>query len=288
MSNIAKTFIITNFFMSVIFLGAAATLLSHHWDYKQKYSRVEEKYDKAQAGYNQQVETLQTRVKNFSNRIDEAIQKAQDLKQKNMNLTKENKKLLGRITKNDLRLENIKLKLAQINTKMEKRDDRIKEIENERDSLKIAAEDAIKAKEEALDKQQEKEILLNDLRGEIVAKNEMLKQAEKELLEAKQVIQAVKDVGVNIPSLFKKAKPIDGQIVAVSKEVPLVMISKGTHAGVKKGYKFTIYRGSTYIGQLVIEETYKNMSAARVLQNMTVKKVRKGDSVTTRIGGGGV
>ena len=115
----------------------------------------------------------------------------------------------------------------------------------------------------------------------------MLQRNEKELWEAKQIIRAVKEAGVNIPSLFKPAKPLDGQIVKVSLKVPLVMVSLGSDDGVKKGYQFTVYRENRYIGRITIEEVYPDMSAGRILKEMTVKAVKQGDKVTTRIGGGG-
>jgi len=287
MSNIAKSFIVINFVLSVLFLGFAATLLSQKWDYRQMYLETAYRYEIQNQKLEEKLKESDTRLKSLNETIVEAKKTTKEVKEENIRLNKENDELKRKNQEYTTNLASIGADIKEINNRLDKKESQISELEAAKNRQKEIAEEAIKAKEEAQDEQQRMEIQLSNLQGEMADKEKQLQRLEKEMLEARQIIRTVREAGVNIPSLVKKTKPLDGTIIAVSNEVPLVMISLGTDESVEKGYQFTVYRGSQFIGQIVVEEVYKDMSAARVIKEMTVKSVQKGDSITTRIGGGG-
>ncbi|MCU0722980.1 MAG: hypothetical protein MUC63_05100, partial [Planctomycetes bacterium] len=57
----------------------------------------------------------------------------------------------------------------------------------------------------------------------------------------------------------------------------------GEEDGVKPGFEFTIYRGNTYVGKMVVEKTYPRQAAGRVVLEKTKDKVQPGDIVTTQV-----
>lgn len=287
MSNIAKVFIVINFILSIFFLGFAATLLSQKWDYRQMYLETGYRYEMQKQKLEDNMQETNKRLASLNDAIVEAKKTAKETKEENARLAKENEDLKRKNQEAGTALATIGADIKEINNRLEKKETRISELEGDRDRQKATAEEAIKAKEEALDEQQRMEVQLSNVQGEMAEKEKKIRHFEKELSEAKQIIRAVRESGVNISALFKKAKPMDGNIIAVSQDVPIVMISLGTDEGIEKGTQFTVYRGSQFIGQVVVEEVYKDMSAARIIRNMTVKNIQKGDSVTTRIGGGG-
>jgi hypothetical protein len=65
----------------------------------------------------------------------------------------------------------------------------------------------------------------------------------------------------------------------VSTCVNLIVINVGEKQGVQVGYKFTIFRGSSYIGRMIVEKTYPQQSAGRVLFDETKDRVLVGDGV---------
>ncbi len=287
MSNIAKIFIVINFVLSILFLGFAATLLSQKWDYRQMYLETSYRHELQKQRLEENLRESANRLKSLNETIVEAKKTTKETKEENIRLSKENDELKRKNQEYSTTLASIGADIREINNRLDKKEDQITALESAKNEQQKIAEEAKKAKEEAQDEQQRMEIQLSNLNGELADKEKQLQLAGKELLEARQIIRAVREAGINIPSLFKKSKPLDGTIIAVSNEVPLVMISLGTDEGVEKGYQFTVYRGSQFIGQIVVEEVYKDMSAARVVKQMTVKSVQKGDSITTRIGGGG-
>ena len=76
---------------------------------------------------------------------------------------------------------------------------------------------------------------------------------------------------------------IDGRVVGVSTKINLLVISVGEEEGVKVGFEFTIYRGNTYVGKMVVEKVYPHQAAGHWVQEKTKDKILPGDSVTTKI-----
>jgi hypothetical protein len=69
----------------------------------------------------------------------------------------------------------------------------------------------------------------------------------------------------------------------VSTKINLLVISVGEEDGVVVGFEFTIYRGSTYVGKMVVEKVYPKQAAGRWIQEKTKDKILPGDSVTTKV-----
>ncbi len=229
----------------------------------------------------------EARIANLRALATEREKTAKEYKDKIQRIGEENNQLKRENLDFKTSLTKIGTDIKEINDRLRDKEARITELEKTIDNQKQVMEDATKAKEEAQNEQQRLEIQLSNLQGELAEKEKLLQRSQKELVEAKQVIRAVKDAGVNIPALFKRAKPLDGEIVAVSDQVPIVMINRGSDRGVEKGYQFTVFRGNQFIGRITVEEVYKDMSAARIVKDMTVKAIKRGDNVTTRIGGEG-
>ncbi|PCJ56022.1 MAG: hypothetical protein COA79_20125 [Planctomycetota bacterium] len=115
-------------------------------------------------------------------------------------------------------------------------------------------------------------------------KNWIIKQAEKTM--GKSLTEILVDTaGVSSGPL----KTISGKIVTSAPQENMAMISVGKADGVKVGHKFTIYRGSEYIGRVEVIELFPNMASTRVitkLKNDKGLKILNGDSIATHLGGG--
>jgi len=287
MSNtIAKVFIVINFVLSTVYLVVSGTFLSQKWDYRQMYLDQAYKYELEKRGNEDSLREAQKRVESMTKTAMEARAVAKAQSKELAELRQENAKLDAQNSQYALSLAKINAAITEINDKLEKKELRIAELESKQDQYKKEAEDAKKDKDEAENERQRMELQLSNLQGELSEKSKLLQTADKELREAKLVMRALRDAGVNLSAFAGTPKLLDGQITAVSEEVPIVMISLGSDHGVEKGYQFTVYRGSKFVARVVVEEVYKNMSAARILKDMSVEKIKKGDSVTTRIGGG--
>lgn len=287
MNFFAKIFVVINLVLSIVFLGVAATLLSQKWDYKMKFETEKKKFDQTKQkddiriqNLDGQLETSRKDLDTKNARIREIESTLDDTKSSFQEQIKENERLNNQAAKLSDSFKNIERDIKE-------KDRRITELERQRDNESRKAEEALREKELAQDEQQRLEIQLNNTLGQLAEKDKSIASQQKELWEARQIIRVLQDSGVKIPLLVgaRKAKPVDGVIQAVSIDVPLVIISVGRNEQVNKGDEFTVFRGSEYIGRVTVEEVYPDASAARIIRDLTKKKIEKGDSVTTRIGG---
>ncbi|MBI4614675.1 MAG: hypothetical protein HY720_13780 [Planctomycetes bacterium] len=106
-----------------------------------------------------------------------------------------------------------------------------------------------------------------------------------QLDDFKSKIEHLKAQGIDVERLaeVKVPRPLDGKVVAVNGDVLLAMINLGEKEGVEKGLVLTVYRGDRYIGQIVVDQVYPDMSSARIDPRFLTGQMKEGDDVTTRI-----
>lgn len=79
--------------------------------------------------------------------------------------------------------------------------------------------------------------------------------------------------------------PIDAVVLEVgrTREPAGVRLSVGWADGVEKGYQFSVYRGSTFVGKVVVERVRAGSCDARVLFTREGESVQRGDAAATRL-----
>ena len=80
----------------------------------------------------------------------------------------------------------------------------------------------------------------------------------------------------------KVATLIRGKVVAVDKMLGLVVVNIGEKHGVPAGAGLTVYRGEAFIGRIVVDEVFPDMSSAHYGKTMK-GNVEVGDEVTTKL-----
>ena len=80
------------------------------------------------------------------------------------------------------------------------------------------------------------------------------------------------------------AATIRGKVLAVDKMVGVVVINVGELQGVRPPYAFIVYRGEKFIGTIVVDESFPDMSSAHYGKTMK-GHVEVGDEVTTKLAG---
>lgn len=73
---------------------------------------------------------------------------------------------------------------------------------------------------------------------------------------------------------------IDTEVLAVGADGHVVL-ADGRSAGVEQGYHFTVYRGSEFVGKVVVDFAAYSASGARVLFTAPGKAIRPGDQAAT-------
>lgn len=262
----------------------AGVLLAQKWDYKQLFLELEQKHQDERTQLTNDLTDREAKVANLKEALKERTQSAIEANNKLTQEQQDNEKLKRESARFNETLANLRTDIKNINDRLAEKDTRISKLEEDRDKAKKEAEDYRIAKEAAQEQMYEMEIQLNNLQGQLGEKEKLVQNSQKELWEAKQITSQLKGRGINVSGLLGKEKPLDGIVTAIDAKLPIVMLSVGKDDGVEKGYQFTVYRGSEYIGRVVVEEVYKDASAGRVVKEMSVKTIQKGDNATTRIG----
>jgi hypothetical protein len=109
------------------------------------------------------------------------------------------------------------------------------------------------------------------------------------MLEEKDLVLAMLEDhgGVNIASIVQgpPVPAIAAKVAAVKNEVnpALVLLSVGSDDKVEKGFHFSVYRGSEFIGKVVVEKVLRDSCGCRVLFTKTGASIAPGDAAATRL-----
>jgi hypothetical protein len=78
---------------------------------------------------------------------------------------------------------------------------------------------------------------------------------------------------------------IDARVAAVKNDVSpaLVLLSVGSEDRVEKGFHFSVYRGTTFIGKVVVAKVLKDSCGCYVLFTKGGESITAGDSAATRL-----
>jgi hypothetical protein len=74
---------------------------------------------------------------------------------------------------------------------------------------------------------------------------------------------------------------IDAEVLAVKRDLKLVVLDKGRKYEVKVGYVFDVYLGSTYKGRVRVQDVQEDTSTGVILSEMN--PIAPGDSATTSL-----
>jgi len=111
--------------------------------------------------------------------------------------------------------------------------------------------------------------------------------SRKDLKERSLDIAILEENSVN-PRDLLMAPPvpsIDAKVAAVKNDVTpsLVLLSVGSDDKVEKGFHFSIFRGSEFVGKVVVEKVLRDSCGCRVLFTKEGLTVQQGDSAATRL-----
>ncbi len=109
--------------------------------------------------------------------------------------------------------------------------------------------------------------------------DEVNRQATQQMSQMKMVLDRN---GLTADSLVSHIPPkVDGVVVDVS-DRDLVEISIGADDGLKVGHSLDVYRGTQYLGRIVVKKTNPDRAVGQVMKELQRGQIKRGDRVTTR------
>jgi hypothetical protein len=101
-------------------------------------------------------------------------------------------------------------------------------------------------------------------------------------------IQSLIEKGVPVYTLLNEdataTQPVlpDSVVLAVQRDVGLVMLSIGSAQNVKPGYQLTIARGDQYIGKVQVDRVYPDMCSAKIIAPLMKGEVQVNDEARSK------
>jgi hypothetical protein len=109
----------------------------------------------------------------------------------------------------------------------------------------------------------------------------------KAFKECQMIIAGIEEVA-DSGTRFLAGPPvpeIDARVTAIKTDVhpELVLLDVGSDDKVEKGFHFSIYRGSEFVGKVVVEKVLRDRCGCRVLFTREGESMQQGDSAATRL-----
>jgi cell shape-determining protein MreC len=110
-------------------------------------------------------------------------------------------------------------------------------------------------------------------------------EALKRVMELEETLEQFKGAGIKIPEVVVAAKPVDGYVLAVSRqpEFNVVILNVGREKGVREGMEFTVYRENQFVGKVRVQSVDNDWSWAISLREFEQMPIRAGDLVSNRL-----
>jgi hypothetical protein len=282
MSSIAKVFIVLNFVLSVAFLATAGALLAKTDEFRTKY---EDEVTKHRSDVTERDST----IRQLNGQVTAVTQDKEGLKGKVGEIEVERDK--NRTDLQGAQTANVELRKAveEASATLKTIQQNLASTQEQVASMQKGKEDAEAKMREAVDKQRIAEAEVTRLKSEgddksaqLAKLGEQLTGRDDKLSQMQTVIEMAQAAGFDVANLA--AQPaINGKVLEVDSKAGVVVLSVGAQAEVKKGFTFHVYRGRDYIGKVMVDDVYPDLSAASVVRLKPGMEIQKMDEVTTRL-----
>jgi hypothetical protein len=285
MSTMSKVFVVLNLVLSLFLVGTNASILSKNDEYKRKYEDSEagrksdkETADKKLSEANSARELAVGDNRNLTNQKTDLDSQLQAQKSISEQVRNDNNQLRNSVDAINSALKAVQGELGDLQT-------RNKALMDSNEALKKETADAKKAQ---MDAEEDRARIEGDLKrssDDVAEKERQLVALTGERDNLKAQIDALVKLGVDVPALIgNNVALIEGKVSAVGPNSTFVVLSVGQNEGVKVGFAFHVYRGSDYIGRVVVDNVLPDSATARVTwKNSKGLEFQAMDNATTRL-----
>lgn len=290
MSLAGKIFSVIALVVAVFYAGITAALMSLQENFKQKWSDEKALHDRTKAEADRDRADLKTIIGQREGELARAKEEARILRGERDELRKEWEVAAG-INRFAMQVINDQEdQIALLNSRVDRFNDDLKASRAESDAKQRQIEDLEAKGRKLLENRDALQELLTVREKDLT---NALKEVEKltgDLAVALDMLQRLKERDpetyttlLKTDTQIRPKKVIRGKVTGVDKPLGLVILNIGQRHDVVKGYSFIVFRGDEYVGKIVVDEVFPDMSAAHYDKPSMKKDVEVGDDVTTRL-----
>lgn len=288
MSLLGKIFVVVVTVLSLVFLGVESANYYHHTNWREATERLRERYQKVVEAKNGEIERLNGSIKSMDDTLKSLNANVAQLKDLNKatedrvtNKSEEFNKLRG---DHDQVLGQNKVLGDSIQSKDKDIADKGATIDQLRQDLNTALGNKDTAEAQVARLIGQKAALEKDL-GEVRKEYSDTKQ---KLLDMQLVMDQLERQGIPVSTLVMNHKPvprINAKVAGVKSDATpaLVLLTAGKDDKVEKGFIFHVYRGSEFIGNVLVEKVNADSCGCRVLLTAQGKTIKAGDDAATQL-----
>ncbi|MBL7223540.1 MAG: hypothetical protein ISS72_06795 [Candidatus Brocadiae bacterium] len=289
MSLAGKIFSVLAFILAVFYVGITTALVSMQDNYRTQLAKAEQKHVKT-------VEQKDGLIADWEHKHNAIDKEARLIDGKNRMLAAENQELrsewaeanaLTTVQRNiiadqdqeikrlDAQVDSYRTNFMDANADIKRLGGVIAGLEGDKKAL-IGARDTFQERLTACEKD----------------RDNALKEIEKLTEDVTRYVALLSDLREQRPDIYAELirkdiiepkKAIRGKVTAVDQKLGLVVINAGQRNDVRKGYQFIVFRGNKYVGKVVIDEVFPDVSAAHYSRPDMAADVEVGDDVTTKL-----
>ena len=281
MSLFSKVLIIFLFVLSAGYAGIQIVLFSQRDNYRQLYDGKQKELVAKQKELDQEKEVRDKRISDL-----ESVEKTQHSDIQTFQRVNKNLETTNTTLRADLASQKDKL------TELTNSYDRIsREVETERKQNRQfqgkikALEGDVEKHRETIRQQTAKIESLDDEKRGLQEYGDGLKTnlatANRDKEHLNRLVKMAVENGFNVD--LYSVPPIDGKVLKADNGLKVVVISAGADKGVRIGHEFVVWRGSEYVGKIVVEDTQPTFASGRPVADAMRKLIQVGDNVSTRL-----
>ena len=288
MSTLAKVFVVLNLLLAAGFLYVTLVLYAKRVKYKERWDNQREAHVLDVQNRNERIEGLEGVKTDLTMKVESLNTQRKTLEKDVETLRLNNMMTLDRWMNAETQKQTLAGNLEDKDAELMRRHNQIntmhKVILKQQQALKVARNNERDAKNQMV----ELESQLNNVRNQLADVSRDKARIEKDLHHHNWIIEELLDAGIPVTEIVfgsrrMPQKAVEAQVLAVRRDVNLVMLSVGKDDGVKKGDKFTIFRDDKYIGKIEIETLFDDMCSGRILPELTREDIKQGDMANSRV-----
>lgn len=283
MSTLSKVFVIVLLILSAGYAAVNSALFALRQNWKEKHQQLETKSKAEIAKLQHDVAVRDSRITDLDTRGKSLESEVNGLKQSVDSLTAERARLTNQMAEQKLAMEGLRTDMTKISNEIEaqRKENReyaakIKTLEAELDKNRQTMRDQVLAIEGLQD---DKKVLTEEV-------GNLKKNLATVLTERDELSKLIADLarrGVDVSA--GPVAAIDGKVLKFDPQLKIVVISVGKDRGVRIGHQFTAYRGSEYVGRILVEDVQPSIASGRPIDEFMNPKttLQVGDDVSTRL-----
>lgn len=282
MSAIGRIFVILNLVLAAAFVGYASTSLAKGSQWKKQYEDEVKAHADTKSLLDTDKSKLQTDLNTERGLKDqymaqadaakaEADRNAADLETARRTIAD----LTASVASIEATLAGYNQTIAQVTAAKDAAVEDAREQERARVAAEAERDAAVLAQRDAQDGLSASEQAIAQLERDLTASRKQASQLDSE------INQIVATTGV--PRNAAATPAIQGRVLQVSYDLKpgLVALNVGSEQGVKRGMTFQIFNGSTWKGQVRVENVQPGMSSALITDMTAGQTIAQGDNAAT-------